>query len=83
MNSIEKILISPKLIEYLQSRQLEKQYKKAKNYILSWVGKNVNLKLREPKAEKIWYFRINKQYRAVWRLQWSVLRIYAIDNHQN
>ena len=59
MNSIEEITISPKLIEYLTSRQLEKQYKKAKNYVLSWAGKNVDLKLREPKAEKIWYFRIN------------------------
>lgn len=65
MHTIEKIVISQKLIEYLQSRKLEKQYLKAKEYILSGNGKNVDLKLREPKSEKIWYFRINRQFRAV------------------
>lgn len=69
MHTIEKIIISQKLIEYLQSRKLEKQYLKAKEYILSGNGKNVDLKLREPKSEKIWYFRINRQFRAVGKIE--------------
>lgn len=69
MHTIEKIVISQKLIEYLQSRKLEKQYLKAKEYILSGNGKNVDLKLREPKSEKIWYFRINRQFRAVGKIE--------------
>lgn len=69
MLTIKKVIISQKLIEYLQARKLEKQYFKAKEYTLSGNGKNIDLKLREPKSEKIWYFRINKQFRAAGKMQ--------------
>jgi len=41
MKHITKITIAPKTLEYLVSRRLEKQYHKAKQYILQWKGKNV------------------------------------------
>ena len=80
---ISKVLIAPKALEYIQKRQLEKQYLKAKKYILWWYISSTSLKLREPKSDEIWYFRINKQYRALCKLEWDILYVLAIDNHQN
>lgn len=81
---IKQILIWDKFIEYLEERRLIRQYKKAKKYILSWNYKQVDFKLREPKKDKVYYFRINKQFRAYATVEeeW-VLKIYHIDNHQN
>jgi len=79
---IEKVLISDDLIDFLEKRRLSEQYKKAKKYILKWLYKQVNLKLREPKKIGIYYFRINKQFRALAKLDWNTLKIFDIDNHQ-
>ncbi len=65
---IEKIYLSDDLIDYLKKRKLEKQYKKTKKYILEGNYKQVQLKLKEPKKDKIYYFRINKQFRAICKL---------------
>ena len=80
---INKILIAEDLIDFIEKRKLDNQYKKAKNYILKWLFRQVNLKLREPKRDKIYYFRINKQYRAICKIEWDILKIFDIDNHQN
>ena len=80
---INKILIAEDLINFIEKRKLDNQYKKAKNYILKWLFRQVNLKLREPKRDKIYYFRINKQYRAICKIEWDILKIFDIDNHQN
>ena len=80
---IDKILISSDLINFIEKRNLANQYKKAKSYILKWFFKQVDLKLREPKKNKIYYFRLNKQYRAICKLEWNILKIFDIDDHQN
>ena len=80
---INKVIISDDLIDFIESRNLVNQYKKAKKYILSWFFRQVDLKLREPKKEKNYYFRINKQYRAICKLEWNILKIFDIDDHQN
>ena len=80
---ISKILISDDLIEFIEKRNLINQYNKTKNYLLKWFFRQVNLKLREPKKDKIYYFRINKQYRAICKIEWDILKIFDIDNHQN
>jgi plasmid maintenance system killer protein len=69
------------IIDYLIKRRLLIQYKKVKNKIISW--NNRDLKLREHKKNKIYYFRINKQFRALWRINNGYLIVYKIDNHQN
>lgn len=79
---IQSIRISEVSIEYLKKRRLEKQYLKAKKLILAGRFSNVDLKIREPKKERIWYFRINKQFRALCELEWDILYVLAIDNHQ-
>ncbi len=61
---IERVLIDQKLVSYLSERRLLSQYKKAKDFLLAGNFTNASLKIREPKDKGIWYFRINKQYRA-------------------
>jgi len=80
---IKKVLISEELLNYLEKRNLINQYKKIKKYILDWNFRQINLKLGEPKNEKIYYFRINKQFRAFATIEDETLKIYDIDNHQN
>lgn len=80
---IEKVLISSNLIEYLEKGNLWDQYKKTKNYLLSWNYRQIDFKLREPKRNKIYYFRINKQYRAYCKFDWNNLNIFDINDHQN
>jgi hypothetical protein len=78
---ITEIRINTASLEYLRERQLIKQYLKAKKFIISWNLQNVDLKLREPQSDGIWYFRINKQYRAHARYEDGILWIFYIDNH--
>ena len=61
------------------------QYKKAKDKILSWIiSKSLDLKFRKPKSDNVISFRINKQFRAFWHLEWKhTLIVFKIDNHQN
>ncbi len=70
------------VIIYLKDRELLKQYKKAKEFILNWNTKNVSLKYREPRILWIIYFRINKQFRAFGRIDWEKLIVFKIDNHK-
>lgn len=49
---------------YLISRGLLKQYKKAKEKILSGDLKSVLFKKRRPKTLNVYQFRINDKYRA-------------------
>ena len=82
MIAINKVLITPECLIYLKKRKLESQYKKAKIFILGGHFQNVDLKIREPKEDRVWYFRINRQFRALCELEWAILYVYAIDNHQ-
>lgn len=66
---------------YLIKRRLLAQYKKEKQKILS--GQKNTLKLRQPKSLWLYYFRINKQFRAYCILRWTALIVFKIDNHQN
>ena len=75
------------IVECLVKRNLLKQYKKAKKFILSGYPELVNLKLRESKKAWIYYFRINKQFRAFGKIYQdrneNFLYITGIDNHQD
>ena len=71
------------IYDFLIKRNLLRQYKKSKSYILAWIYWKTDIKLREPKEKWVWSFRINKQYRAFWKYDNWDLIIYMIDNHQN
>jgi len=80
---IKEVLIWEEFIKYLKDRQITNQYKKVKRYLLDWNFKQADFKLREPKKNKIYYFRINKQFRAFATIENNILKIFNIDNHQN
>jgi len=79
---ISKVFIAPEALEYIEKRELTKQYQKAKSHILSGRFSSAQLKLRAPKKDQIWYFRINKKFRALCELDGEALYVYAIDDHQ-
>ncbi len=81
--NINNIIEHKRILPYLLSRQILNQYKKAKNLILNWELESVDFKKRKPYKSEIYYFRINKQYRALWYIEDSTLKIFEIDDHQN
>lgn len=78
----DKIIESKKVALYLKEHFLLKQYLKSKENILSKNNSKVFFKERKPKWSWVWYFRINKKYRAIWFIEEKILKIYKIDNHQ-
>ena len=83
MRKILRIFERKDILEDLESRSLVQQYKKAKNYLLQGYALKVQFKERNPKGSGVWYFRINKQFRAlgVFNNEGSLI-IFEIDNHQ-
>lgn len=79
---IIKIIETNRIKEFLLKRRLLAQYIRKKENILNNIFSWNNLKLREPKKDEVWYFRINKQYRALCYLDDKTLKIFDIDNHQ-
>ena len=49
-----------KVIAYLKSRHLEKPYRKSKKFLEKDQLKIVSFKIRQPKSDGIYYFRITK-----------------------
>lgn len=78
----EKINESEDVVIYLKKRNLISQYKKCKALLLIWLYKNVDFRKREPKTDDIYYFRINKQYRAIGFIENKTFKVLKIDNHQ-
>ena len=83
MIKIDNIFETQDVVDELIKKCLIKQYKKAKTYILAWIYQKTDFKLRQPKQNWEWSFRINKQFRAFARFDWDDLIVYIIDNHQN
>jgi len=81
--TINEVLVPKKLVKFLEARNLLGQFRKAVNYIKSGKFETVKLKIRQPKKDRIYYFRINKQYRAFGYLDGDKFKIFKIDDHQN
>lgn len=83
MPKIQQIFELKEVLPYLEARNLLNQYKKAKHYLLHGNTLQVKFKERNPKGSGIWYFRINKQFRALGVFnKIGNLVIFKIDNHQ-
>lgn len=83
MLKIQQILERKEILPYLQARGLLNQYRKAKQYLLDGNTLQVKFKERNPKGSGIWYFRINRQFRALGIFdREGNLIIFEIDNHQ-
>ncbi len=84
MPEVPKIFEKKDVLPYLQKRGILEQYKKAKRYLLEGNAVQVRFKERNPKGSGIYYFRINRQFRALGVFdQQGNLIIFDIDNHQN
>jgi len=78
---INSIIEERGILEFLKKRNLVSQYKKAKSNILSGYFTSSDFKLKKPKKDRIWYFRINKQYRALCIYGDQELIVLEIDPH--
>ena len=70
------------VVRYLRSRNLVKQYKKAKCFLQQGNFKAVDFKKRRPKSSDIWYFRITRKYRAYCSWEDDKIVVFDVDDHQ-
>lgn len=59
MIQINNIFELDTVIDFLNKRRLLNQYKKSKSYVINWILAKTDFKLRKPKQDWIWSFRIN------------------------
>jgi len=69
------------VLEYLHKRGLVEQFAKVKRQILEGYLDLADFKKRQPKALGQWYFRINRQYRAIGYLDGDRFTVVSIDDH--
>jgi len=69
--------------EFLKKRGLEQKFKKQKEiFIINPFHPSLNTELLEPRTMKIWSFRIDKKYRAIFIfLEKDLIEIIDINNH--
>ena len=79
---IEGIYEDDGVAEYLQKRGLLKQYIKEKKFLLQDKSSGARFRKRQPKGSGLWYFRINKQYRAIGAFKGELFCVSFIDDHQ-
>lgn len=84
MKIIKEIFEEYWIKEFLIKRKLLLQYLKSINMIINWNYGNLDFKLRKPKKDKIYSFRINKQFRAFWyfKEEWLFI-VVEINNHSS
>lgn len=79
-----KILpLHPEIVEYLRKRDLERKFEKQKSffeYNPSYPG--LETELLEPRHLRIWSFRIDRKYRAIFIFRdKSTVEIIDVNNH--
>ncbi len=83
----DKIMELSDIYWYLEKRELIKSYVKAKNNLSLWITNWLDFKLRKPKNEWVYQFRINQKYRAFWTIKdyWDkkVFIVHKISDHQD
>lgn len=71
------------LDKYLKKHNLEKKYKKAKNFFeKDPLHPSLNTELLEPKDRLIYSFRLDRKYRAIFiYVDKDIIEIVAFTNH--
>ena len=77
-----QVFDNDKVKKLVQKYSLQEQYLKACQYIEKGNYKLVDLKLRKPKSEGIYQFRISRKYRAMAFKDGKNLIVYKISDHQ-
>ena len=83
---IQIILELDEVEKYLKTRNILKQYVKAKRLIIFWNPRAVKFKKRKPKTLNVYQFRITDKYRAFWFFDKSengVFKVMEISDHQD
>ena len=70
------------VVDYIKKRNLAAVYLKAKKYIEMGFYKNVDLRKRNPKKEGVFYFKIDKKYRALGYIENKTFIVTEISDHQ-
>ncbi len=70
------------VVKYLQRRNILKQYKIAKKHFEKNHFKIIDDKLRKPKINGIYQFKITGKYRAFYVLREEGAVVYKISDHQ-
>ncbi|MBK5213039.1 MAG: hypothetical protein JJE55_05190 [Flavobacteriaceae bacterium] len=77
-----KVLEEDGIVEFIKKRNLEKPYLKAKKYMEMGFYEVVDLRKRKPKTANIFYFKINKKYRAIGYEENGSFIVAEISDHQ-
>lgn len=70
------------VLAYLTKRNIVSQYKKAKELLKQRQFKTIQFKKRQPKTNGVYYFRINKKYRALGVFDGQDFIVTDISDHQ-
>jgi Txe/YoeB family toxin of Txe-Axe toxin-antitoxin module len=74
--------LSDKLKEFIETHQLEKKYEKAKTLFENDINHHsLNVEILEPKHLKIYSFRIDLKYRAIFIIIDDEAEVITITNH--
>ena len=73
---------SDDVIDYLDARNLRRQYIKACIQATSWGSGWLDFKQRQPRSDEVRSFRITQKYRAYGRREWDNFVVTAINDHQ-
>ncbi|MEI6088828.1 MAG: hypothetical protein WCR42_00095 [bacterium] len=74
--------LNDKLAEYLKTHHLEKKYEKAKTLFENdFNHPSLNVEILEPKHLRIYSFRIDLKYRAIFIIVEDKVEVITITNH--
>ncbi len=77
-----KVIEERSIRAYLSARGLIKQYQKQKILIEGGYFNAISLKKLKPNSSGLFYFRINKQYRAIGIINHQTFVVLEIWDHQ-
>lgn len=74
--------LHPDIGQYLKKRNLEKKYKKQLELLLqNFRHPSLHTEILEPKARKIYSFRIDQKYRAIFVVRKGEVLIIDVNDH--
>lgn len=77
-----KVLEEDGIITYIKKRNLVKPYLKVKKYLENDFFELVDLRKRKPKSANVFYFKIDKKYRAIGYIEDNTFIVTEISDHQ-
>jgi hypothetical protein len=77
-----KVLEEDGIITYIKKRNLVKPDLKVKKYLENDFFELVDLRKRKPKSANVFYFKIDKKYRAIGYIEANTFIVTEISDHQ-